>query len=247
MDSGAISVLATTYILSLISLITLNVSLNLLRVTLVFMFMLLNALSLTRVHLRLISKPRTIDYALLIINVLPYSYLLYTGYDLLWITPSIILLLIFIIEAIRGRGRSTAANVTGTVLMASVYLPWYIMMGGLIYPIILYISTVWLAYHTFSSTYVEGKLPFRSIKPWVSSVFWITSLVLLTYLVIGYFNTSAYYFIPLIEPTIRAIHALREGKLNISEVRLRIRRIGWSSLAESILLMILLLTLLLIR
>ncbi|WP_156769822.1 hypothetical protein [Caldivirga maquilingensis] len=241
MDSGAVSALATTYILSLISLITLNTSFNPLRITLVFMLALLNIMSLTRVHLRLISRPRFIDYVLLMINILPYSYLLYTGYDLMWIIPSLIFLLIFIIEAIRGKGRSTVANITGTVLMASVYLPWYIMMGGLIHPTILYISTVWLAYHAFSSTYVEGKLPFRSIKPWVSSVVWSASLVPVTYLVVNYLNLNIYYFIPLIEPTIRAIHALWESKLNTSEVRLRIRRIGWGSLIESIILMLLLL------
>ncbi|MGC8570514.1 MAG: hypothetical protein ACP5L1_04210 [Caldivirga sp.] len=245
MDSGAVSVLATTYVLSLISLIMLNVSFNPLKATLVFMLMLFNALSLTKVHLRLISRPRPLDYALLIINLLPYSYLLYIKYGLLGVTPSIGLLLIFVIETLRGKGRGAVANVAGTVLMASVYLPWYIMMGGSLHPVVFYIDIVWLTYHAFSSTYVEGKLPFRLIKPWVSSLVWFTSLVLVTYVVIGYLDTSVYYFIPLIEPTIRAIHALWEDKLNPNEVRLRIRRIGWGGLAESLLLLLLLVLILL--
>lgn len=242
-DSGAVSVLLGTFILSLATIIIMNRwSVNLVRVILVLGLVILNAVSLTRVHYRLISRPRPMDYLLFLLNVLPYSYVLYPNPPL-WLIIPITPLLVFILEALRGRGRGALANIAGTALLASTYTPLYVIMGGSFSIIILYVALTWLAYHTFSAVYVEGKLPFRRIKPWLSTVTWFTLMIPIVVIAIVFMG-NVLLIIPLIEPSIRAVYAAGEGKINASELRVRIRRIGYGSLVESVVLMALLVVLL---
>jgi len=238
-DSGAVSALASSYVASLVTVLILG-PVNLVRLILVAGLFALNITSLTRVHLRLVSRPRLTDYSLFAVNVVPYAYLLYSRPPV-WLTISVAPLVLFMLEVAKGRGRGALANVAGTVLIASVYLPFYALMGGTVSMPVLYAALTWVAYHAFSAVYVEGKLPFRSVKPWLSSVLWFMVMPPLVALAITHLNW--YFTIPLIEPSIRAIHALGEGKIDRNELRVRIRRIGFGSLAESLALVVTLLTL----
>jgi hypothetical protein len=230
-DTGAISTLITSYVASLVTVLVLG-PIDIVRLILVAGLFALNVTSLTRVHVRLVSRPRSTDYALFTVNVAPYAYLLYPRPPA-WLVIPAILLALFIVEVTRGRGRSALANVAGTALIASTYLPFYALMGGAISIAVLYIALTWVAYHAFSAVYVEGKLPFRSVKPWLSSALWFTVMTPLAALAV--IRLSWYFAMPLIEPSIRAIHALGEGKID-RELRTRIRRIGFGSLAESLVL-----------
>lgn len=235
-DSGAISVIIVTYGLSLGSAALLS-SLSPVRALLTTLLVAINSLSLVRVHLRLVSKPRSIDYALFTVNVAPYAYLLYPAPQP-WLLLSLIPLLIFMMETLRGRGRGAAANIAGTALLSSTYLPWLYMIGITPSPMIIYIAIIWESYHIFSAIYVEGKLPFRSIKPWVSSLWWLVLATLLMYLTINY-----KLYLAMMEPTARAVIALREGKIGHSNLRATMRKIGIWSLIESIIMTIMLLLL----
>jgi len=237
-DSGAISALASSYVASLVTVLILG-PINIVRLILAASLFALNITSLTRVHLKLVSRPKLTDYAIFMVNVVPYAYLLYPRPPA-WLVVSVIPLVLFIIEVARGRGRGALANVAGTVFIASVYLPFYVLMGGTVSIPVLYAALTWVAFHAFSAVYVEGKLPFRSVKPWLSSVLWFMVMPPLAALAITYLNW--YFTIPLIEPSIRALHALGEDKIN-GELRVRIRRIGYGSLAESLALMVTLLAL----
>lgn len=230
-DTGAISTLITSYVASLVTVLVLG-PIDIVRLILVAGLFALNVTSLTRVHIRLVSRPRSTDYALFTVNVAPYAYLLYPRPPA-WLVIPAILLALFMVEVTRGRGRSALANVAGTALIASTYLPFYALMGGAISIAVLYIALTWVAYHAFSAVYVEGKLPFRSVKPWLSSALWFTVMTPLAALAV--IRLSWYFAMPLIEPSIRAIHALGEGKID-RELRTRIRRIGFGSLAESLVL-----------
>lgn len=229
-DAGALSILLTTYGMAVASsaIIHMLSALRLIGLTLVA---LVNVLSLSRVHLRLISRLRPIDYLLLLINIAPYTYVLIKAP--LMLMPSIALFTLFTYEALRGRGRGPLANVTGTVLMASVYGPWLILLNIPITPNTLYVWFLWMSYHAFSSTYVEGRLPFRDVKPWASTVVWLTLATPVAYMA---YSLGPLHLVPLIEPTVRAIHAIAEGKIKPSEVRVKLRRVGFGSLAESLVL-----------
>jgi hypothetical protein len=235
-DSGAISVIIVTYGLSLGSAALLS-GLNLIRTLLTTLLVAINLLSLVRVHLRLVSKPKPMDYALFVVNVVPYTYLLFPT-PRPWLLLSLIPLLIFVIEALRGKGRGAVANIAGTALLSSTYLPWLAMMGITPSLTIIYAAIIWVGYHVFSAIYVEGKLPFRAIKPWFSSLWWLTLTSFLAYL-----TMSSKLYLAMMEPTARAVIALREGKINRNGLRENMRRIGIMSLIESIIMAVMLLLL----
>ena len=230
-DTGAISTLISSYAASLVTVLVLG-PVNPVRLILVAILFALNITSLTRVHVRLASRPRLTDYALFTVNVAPYAYLLYPRPPA-WLVIPAILLALFVVEAARGRGRGALANAAGTALIASAYLPFYALMGGVVSIAVLYTALTWVAYHAFSAVYVEGKLPFRSVKPWLSSALWFTVMPPLAALAV--IRLSWYFTMSLIEPSIRAVHAPGEGKID-RELRARIRRIGFGSLAESLVL-----------
>ncbi|GGP19609.1 hypothetical protein GCM10007981_03980 [Thermocladium modestius] len=239
MDSGAFSAIMITYALALSTAVELG-GLNPVRVVLVTLLVAANVASLVRVHLRLVSRPRKSDYALFLINVAPYLYVLYVAPQP-WLALSVIPLAVFLWEAFHGRGRGAVANVAGTALLASAYLPWLAMMGGKPSLAVINAASIWLAYHVFSAIYVEGKLPFRTIKPWAASIWWLSVLPPLAYASLG---TGLY--LALVEPTIRAIYSLREGKVDRRGLRDRVRRIGIALLLESIIMAVLLSALLMI-
>ncbi len=226
-DSGAFSAIIVTYALALSTAAALG-DLNPARIALVTLLVAANAASLVRVHLRLVSRPRKSDYALLLINVAPYLYILYAAPQP-WLALSVIPLAVFLWEALHGRGRGGVANVAGTALLASAYLPWLVMMGEKPSLAAINAASIWLAYHVFSAIYVEGKLPFRAIKPWAASIWWLLVLPPLAYT-----SMSTGLYLALAEPTVRAVYSLREGKVNRSGLRDRVRRIGTALLLESI-------------
>ncbi len=240
-DTGALSLLITNYFLSLISVAVIEgFGINIIRVILVTGLAALNIMSLIRVHLSLISRARLRDYLLLLVNILPYAALLIRLGT--WLLIPAVLLLLFIIEALRGNGRSIIANVSGTALIASTYLAWYVLMGGELMGRVIMASLVWIIYHTFSALYVEGKLPFRQgVKPYHSSLLWFVSLPTLIYGLL--INSGLLSLAVLIEPSLRALIAVREGKLPMGDLRRRIRRIGIGLLFESLALAILVLLL----
>lgn len=123
MDSGgAFSAIMITYALALSTAVELG-GLNPVRVVLVTLLVAANVASLVRVHLRLVSRPRKSDYALFLINVAPYLYVLYVAPPQPWLALSVIPpLAVFLWEAFHGRGRGAVANVAGTALLASAYL-----------------------------------------------------------------------------------------------------------------------------
>ncbi len=142
--------------------------------------------------------------------------------------------MLFIAEVVRGRGgRSVVANVSGTALIASTYLAWYVLMDGDLVLKVIMASLTWVIYHAFSALYVEGKLPFRQgVKPHHSSLLWFIGLPALAY---GIYAVGGLLpLIILIEPTIRAFIATKEGKLPMNDLRRRIRRIGIGLLIESL-------------
>lgn len=236
-DSGAITLMIINYLASLITLIITGVQLTW-RAAFVTALFIVNLVSLTRTHLMLVSKPGPKSLALFLINAAPYVLLLANPQP--WLVIPIIPLTVFLISVIRGHGRSITANVAGTVLIASTYLPWYVMAGGYASPRILIAYITWVIYHLFTSIYVEGKLPFRrSVKPWYASIPWLSSLPFIMYFMIA--TSSIVMPLILLEPTVRAFIALREGKLGMDNLRGRIRRMGILLTIESIIVMALLL------
>ncbi len=128
------------------------------------------------------------------------------------------------------------ANVSGTALIASTYLAWYTLMGGILINLFVAVSIVWVTYHAFSALYVEGRLPFRrgGVKPYHSSMLWFISLPALAY---GLYITSGTLSLAvLIEPSLRALIAIKEDKLSMGDLRRRIREIGIGLLIESLVL-----------
>lgn len=231
-DTGALSLLVTNYFLSLISvMMTEGHGINIIRVILVTGLAALNIMSLTRVHLSLIARARSRDYLLFLVNVLPYAALLiYLGP---WLLIPTVPLLLFIIEVLRGNGRSVIANVSGTTLIASSYIAWYVLMGGELTVRAIALSIVWIIYHAFSALYVESKLPFRQgIRPYYSSVLWFIGLPALVYVL--YVGSGLLSLVVLVEPTVRAFLAIKEGKLGMGDLRNRIRKIGIRLLIESL-------------
>ncbi|WP_054842767.1 hypothetical protein [Vulcanisaeta distributa] len=234
-DTGALSLLITNYAFSLITLVMINShSINVARLVLTTALAALNIVSLVKAHLGLISRRGLRDYSLFLINTAPYLALIpYLG---IWLViPPLVPLALFIVEIVRGRGRSVLANVSGTALIASTYLAWYVLMGGnLVFKVIM-ASLTWIIYHAFSALYVEGKLPFRQgIKPHYSSLLWFMGLPALAYGI--YIVGGLLPLIVLIEPTIRALIAVREDKLPMNDLRRRVRRIGVELLIESLVL-----------
>ncbi|WP_243669237.1 hypothetical protein [Vulcanisaeta sp. JCM 16161] len=142
----------------------------------------------------------------------------------------------------RGRGRSAVANVSGTALIASTYLAWYVLVSGNLVIKVIVVSILWVTYHAFSALYVEGKPPFRqSVKPYHSSILWFISLPALAY---GLYIVSGLLpLVVLIEPTVRAFIVTKEGKLPMNDLRRRVRRIGVGLLIESLVLACLILVL----
>ncbi|WP_069808069.1 hypothetical protein [Vulcanisaeta thermophila] len=237
-DTGAITLLIINYGASLLTLILMHNQIQILRVALVTALFALNTTSLVRVHLQLISRPTVKSVALFLINTLPYLALLVNPQP--WLVIPAVSLAVFLTEALRGRGRSVVANVFGTLLIASTYMPWYVMMGGHASLRVLIVYITWVLYHLFASLYVEGKLPFRkSVKPWFSSITWLTSLPALAYGIAA--TTSLFMLIILLEPTVRALMAFWEGKLGMDGFRVRTRRLGFTLMFESILMISLLL------
>lgn len=198
---------------------------------------LINLLSLARVHLMLVAKPNVKSTALFLANTAPYTALLINPQP--WLLIPAIPLIIFLASVLRGLGRSALANVSGTVLVASTYMPWYVMMGGLVGPRVLTAYIVWVLYHLFNAIYVEGRLPFRPrVKPWYSSAAWLTPLPAMIYISTIYWGAP--FTLVLAEPTVRAIVALHEGKLGQDGLGIRIRRMGLMLTVESIAIMALL-------
>jgi len=107
-DTGAISTLITSYVASLVTVLVLG-PIDIVRLILVAGLFALNVTSLTRVHVRLVSRPRSTDYALFTVNVAPYAYLLYPRPPA-WLVIPAILLALFMVEVTRGRGRSALAR-----------------------------------------------------------------------------------------------------------------------------------------
>lgn len=153
----------------------------------------------------------------------------------IWVVIPLIPLALFMAEVMRGRGRSVMANVSGTALIASTYLAWYTLMGGILINLFVAVSIVWVTYHAFSALYVESKLPFRrGIKPYHSSMLWFISLPALAYGL--YITSGTLSLVVLIEPSLRALIAIKEDKLSMGDLRRRIREIGIGLLIESLVL-----------
>ncbi|MFB6470801.1 MAG: hypothetical protein TU36_006180 [Vulcanisaeta sp. AZ3] len=170
-DSGALSLVIISYALSLIALFIVNgIDINITRLMLVTGLVILNFISLIRVHLGLISRGGLHDYLVFLANIAPYAVLLmYLG---LWLLIPAIPLALFLMEVVRGRGRSALANVSGTALIASSFIAWYVLMGGDLIGRVVIVSVLWVIYHAFSALYVEGRLPFRrNLMPYYSSYF----------------------------------------------------------------------------
>ncbi|WP_460172768.1 hypothetical protein [Vulcanisaeta sp. JCM 14467] len=241
-DTGALSLLITNYVFSLATLVIINkCNINIIRLVLNTALAFLNVVSLVKAHLGLVSRRGLRDYLLFLINTAPYLVLIpYLG---IWLLIPLTPLMLFIIEVIRGRGRSAVANVSGTTLIASTYLAWYVLMGGDLEIKVIVASLVWVIYHAFSALYVEGKLPFRQgVKPYHSSILWFISLPGLAY---GLYITSGVLpLVILLEPSVRALIAVRESKLPMNDLRRKIRRIGISLLIESLVLASLILVIL---
>ncbi len=232
MDTGALSLLTINYVLSLTTLLIMSrLRINPIRIALTTGLAVLNIISLVRAHLGLISRRGFRDYLLFLINTAPYAALIpYLG---VWLLIPLVPLALFITEVIRGRGRSVIANVSGTALIASTYLTWFILMGGDLTNKVIMASLTWITYHAFSALYVEGRLPFRrNVKPYHSSILWFVGLPALAY---GLYAIGGLLpLIALVVPTVRALNAVREGKLPMSDLRRRIGRIGISLLIESL-------------
>jgi hypothetical protein len=241
-DSGALTLLIINYVMALSSLLIINRAyLSIVRIILVTGLAALNFISLVRVHLSLVSKGGLFSYLLFLVNILPYAVLL--THPGPWLLIPIIPLVLFILEIVRGRGRSVIANASGTALIASSFIAWYVLMGGALTMSIIAISLMWVIYHSFNALYVEGKMPFRSeVKPWYSSVLWLVALPPLAYLMCTMVNPL--FLFVLAEPTARALVAVRERKLSTSNLRARVRRIGVGLLIESLALAVLILVLL---
>ena len=240
-DSGALTLLIINYAMALISLLIIGrAHLILTRIALVTGLTALNIMSLIRVHLNLVSRG-LLGYLLFLVNILPYAVLLiHPG---LWLVMPAIPLILFILEVVRGRGRSVIANVSGMALIASSFIAWYVLMGGVLPISITAISLMWVIYHTFNALYVEGKMPFRSgVKPWHASILWLTALPPLAYLM--YTMVNPLFLFVLAEPTARALVAIRERKLSIDNIRAKVRRIGIGLAIESLALATLILFLL---
>ena len=233
MDTGALSLLITNYVFSLISVIIVNKEINIVKALLIAILAIINLISLVKVHLNLISKRRPRDYALFLINTAPYATLIM--YQGLWLLIPILPLILFMVEVIRGRGRSVVANVSGTALIASTYIAWYVLMGGRLINSVIAMSMFWVMYHTFSALFVEGILPFRQgIMPRHASIFWLMALSLLIPTLWATMGSLSLLLI--VEPTVRALVTFKEDKLSIVNLRGRIRRIGITLLTESLVL-----------
>ena len=240
-DTGALSLLITNYAFSLATLLIVNgLRIDPIRVALVTALAAINTVSLIRAHLGLISRRGLRGYLLFLINTAPYAALIpYLG---IWLLIPLTPLALFIAEVIRGRGRSVIANVSGTTLIASTYLAWFVLMGGDLMIKVLMASLMWITYHAFSALYVEGKLPFRQgVRPYHSSMLWFVSLPALAYGL--YVAGGLLPLITLVEPTVRALVAVGEGKLTMNDLRRRVRRIGIGLLIESLSLAVLILLL----
>ncbi|MCG2895348.1 MAG: hypothetical protein L7H05_03825, partial [Vulcanisaeta sp.] len=128
-DSGALTLLIINYVMALSSLLIINKAyLSIVRIILVTGLAALNFISLVRVHLSLVSRGGLFGYLLFLVNILPYAALL--THPGPWLLIPIIPLVLFILEIVRGRGRSVIANVSGTALIASSFIAWYVLMGG---------------------------------------------------------------------------------------------------------------------
>jgi len=221
---GTLFVLILTYILAVILVGRLSIF-----TILLLGLMFFNFFSIEYVHPQLMKGHLNLkEIIIIILNILPYTFLLYF-ISLVLLIP-IFLLLFSVIMYLSHK--IVFASVFGVVLSASLLLPWYIMLSwNTPSQDVLTIYIAWLAYNLMSSLYIESRLPHRQLNPWFVTIVWFILLPVLLYL-----SSHLVYLLALAEPTFRALSVHKEGDIQFN----KIKQFGWMNVARSVFFSILL-------
>ncbi len=144
------------------------------------------------------AKPFNINYIMIVLlDAVPIfiAIALNGMIVLLGILPSLICASIYLLYAIRRKGRSVQALVLGSSILAGFYYYFASILSWLGFAKSL-IGFLLFSYNAAEVLYVESKLKFRNIDPKYSFAIFLTSFLAFIYL-------PLYFVLPLVEPSVR--------------------------------------------
>ncbi|MGC8662145.1 MAG: hypothetical protein ACP5TZ_06575 [Nitrososphaeria archaeon] len=165
------------------------------------------------------NRPFRLNYVLtILVDLAPViAALLFYGLRVvLSLAPSAILVLIYVILSSKRLGRSTVALAVGSAILSGFYLYFCSIIGPLSFSEIM-IGVMLVMYTVSQVIYVESRMAFRRISPYIPAALTLMIVVPAVLLPI-------YFLVPIIEPVVKTVHAIFDLK-KISEYKM-IERLG---------------------
>ncbi|MGC8558762.1 MAG: hypothetical protein ACP5NC_07235 [Nitrososphaeria archaeon] len=165
------------------------------------------------------NRPFRMNYVLtILLDLVPViaALLIYGLRIILSLSPSAILVLIYVLLSYKRLGRSTVALAVGSAILSGFYLYFCSIIGPLNFSKIM-IGVMFVMYTVSQVIYVESRMAFRMISPYIPAALTLMMVVPAAFLPI-------YFLVPVIEPVIKTIHAIFDLK-RISEYKM-IERLG---------------------
>ncbi len=134
-------------------------------------------------------KVRYTDVILIALAVIPY---IFVGPSVYLLVPAGILTVTLLLYY---EGNTLWGNVMGTTFIASLSLLWAIFLNNHFVLPALY----WTLYIFTGAVFVEYKIPYREVKPWMVETSWMISVLLLVLMSVGH----PLLMLTLLEPSTR--------------------------------------------